>query len=107
MVTELTALTERLLAEAADHPRGRAAHVIIGGDRMRVTAMALRGGESLGEHGAPPAASLQVLSGEVVLHADGEATPLKAGEIAPIPQVRHDLEATTDAVVVLTACMDV
>lgn len=107
MVTELNALAERLLVEAADHPRDRAAHLIINGDRMRVTGMALRAGQMLGEHEAPPAASLQVLSGEVVLHADGQPTSLKTGDIAPIPQARHDLEAISDAVVVLTACMEV
>jgi quercetin dioxygenase-like cupin family protein len=107
MVTDLNALAERLLAEAADHPRGRAAHLVVSGDRLRVTAMALRAGEALGEHDAPPAATLHALSGEVVLHADGEATTLRAGEIAPIPQARHDLQATTDAVVVLTACLEV
>ncbi len=107
MVTDLNSLSDRLLAEAAEHPRGRAAHLIISGDRMRVTAMALQAGQALGEHESPPAATLQVLSGEVVLHAEGEATPLRAGEIAPIPQARHDLAATTDAVVVLTACLDV
>lgn len=107
MVTDLNALADKLQAEAAEHPRGRAAHLIVVGDRMRVTAMALQAGQALGEHDAPPAASLQVLSGEVVLHAGGEATALGAGELAPIPQMRHDLEATTDAVVVLTACMEV
>lgn len=106
-MTDLNSVTDRLLDEAAAHPRGRAAHIVIGGDRMRATAMALRAGERLGEHDAPPAATLQVLRGEVKLHADGDTLDLSAGEAAAIPQARHDLEAVSDAVVLLTVCLDV
>ena len=107
MVTDLKALADRLLAEAADHPRGRAADVVVRGDRMRVTVMALRAGEALGEHEAPPAATLQVLRGEAKLHAGAETIDLGEGEISEIPQTRHDLEAVTDSVVVLTASLEV
>ena len=102
MVTDLQALTDALLAEAADSKRGRASHLIISGDKLRVMAMALLAGESLGEHDSPAAATLQVLRGEVVLHGGAEQLELKAGDLAPIPDERHDLVADVDSVVVLT-----
>lgn len=107
MVTDLSALADRLQAEAADHPRGRAAQLVVSGDRMRVTMMAMRAGEALGEHEAPPAATLQVLRGQATLHADGEAIEVNQGELSAIPPARHDLVAVTDMVAVLTASLEV
>lgn len=102
MVTDLQALADGLLAQAAESARGRATHAVVQGERLRVMAMALRAGESLGEHDSPPAATLQVLRGEVSLSHGEESQTLRAGELSEIPDGRHDLSAVTDAVVVLT-----
>jgi quercetin dioxygenase-like cupin family protein len=63
---------------------------------------ALRAGSHLPEHDAPPAATLQVLRGEMRLVAQDEQWLLRAGQILPIPPVRHWVEGVTDSVALLT-----
>jgi quercetin dioxygenase-like cupin family protein len=64
--------------------------------------IALAGGRALGEHDAPGEATLQVLRGQVRLHAGGETWEGAAGDYVHIPLQRHDLEARSDAAVLLT-----
>jgi quercetin dioxygenase-like cupin family protein len=100
----LTALAEELGAAARAAGSGRAAVTVYGGQShdLRQTVIALMGGRSLGEHESPGEATLQVLRGEVRLHADGEVWDGSTGDYVHIPPARHDLEAVTDAVVLLT-----
>lgn len=102
--TSLTALAESQLTAAREATSGRAAVTVHGGreHRLRQTLIALRAGERLGEHDAPDEATLQVITGQVVLHAGGDSWAGSAGEHVIIPQQRHDLEAVTDAAVLLT-----
>ena len=69
---------------------------------LRQTLIALTAGRALGEHEAPGEATLQVLSGRVRLHAGEDSWEGGDGDYLIIPPVRHDLEAVTDAVVLLT-----
>jgi quercetin dioxygenase-like cupin family protein len=104
---DLTALGEELLAQAADSPHGRASRAVIHGDRQRAVLMAFKPGSALGEHEAPPAATLQVLRGRALLRAGDREWDLGSGELVPIPQSRHSLEvADEDAVVLLTVAVD-
>lgn len=100
----LSALAEEQLAAAREASNGRAATTVYGGreHRLRQTLIALRGGARLGEHDAPDEATLQVLAGEVVLHAGDETWSGGVGDHVTIPDRRHDLEALTDAAVLLT-----
>lgn len=103
----LPALVDAHLAAAREASSGRSAHTVYGGreHRLRQTVLALRAGVRLGEHDSPGEATLQVLAGEVVLHGpagSGESWSAAAGDLLPIPPMRHDLEATTDAAVLLT-----
>ncbi|TQK72462.1 MULTISPECIES: cupin domain-containing protein [unclassified Nocardioides] len=102
--TNLTTLTDSQLAAARAASSGRAAVTVYGGreHRLRQTLIALRAGERLGEHDAPEEATLQVLEGEVALHAGGETWQGVAGDHVVIPPQRHDLEALSDAAVLLT-----
>ena len=69
--------------------------------------MAFTPGGALGEHDAPPAATLQVLRGRALLKAGDDEWDLGAGELVPIPQARHSLEVRDeDAVVLLTVAVD-
>ncbi len=103
----LNALADELLAEARSAHAGRAAHTIHGGHthRLRQTMVALLGGRSLGEHDSPDEGTLQVLSGEVVLDTGSEAWHGSAGDLLVLPSARHTLDATTDAVILLTVAM--
>ncbi|WP_028656701.1 cupin domain-containing protein [Nocardioides sp. J54] len=102
--TNLTDLAVRQLDAAREASSGRAAVTVHGGreHRLRQTVIALRAGERLGEHDAPDEATLQVLEGEVALHAGGDTWRGRVGDHLAIPQQRHDLEALSDAAVLLT-----
>jgi quercetin dioxygenase-like cupin family protein len=72
---------------------------------MRATVIALASGAELAEHESPPAATLQMISGEARLHTAGQAWLLHDGEVVAIPPERHALSAITDAVVLLTVAL--
>ena len=104
-------LATNLMGEAREHHSQRAANTILSGSSMRATVIALVGGAELAEHEAPPAATLQVVSGEVELIAGEERWPLGAGDVIAIPARRHSATlATTLSVfptsVVRTAAMN-
>lgn len=100
----LEALVEEHLGAAREHGSGRSAVTVHGGreHHLRQTLIALAGGRSLGEHGSPGEATLQVLRGRVRLHAGGDTWEGGAGDYVLIPPQRHDLEAVEDAAVLLT-----
>ncbi|MBS4751674.1 cupin domain-containing protein [Nocardioides sp. zg-ZUI104] len=102
--TSLTTLAAAQLEKAREASSGRASVTVYGGQehRLRQTLIALREGERLGEHDAPDEATLQVLQGEVALHAGTDTWRGGAGDHLVIPPQRHDLEALSDAAVLLT-----
>jgi len=106
MVTDLMQLAEVLLTEARSASSGVAARTIVEGDRQRAVLMAIRSGHALGEQDAPPAATLQVLSGRATLHAGEDSVRLEAGQLVEVPTVGHDIAADQDTVAVLTVSLD-
>lgn len=103
----LRELVSHHLEKAAGASAGRSAQTVHGGQEhhLRQTLIALAGGRSLGEHESPGEATLQVLEGTVRLHAGGETWEGHAGDFVLIPPLRHDLEAVTDAAVLLTVAV--
>ncbi len=103
--TSLPAAAEQLLATAMASSARRAGQTLIPGAHapLKQTLLALGAGASLDEHESPTAATLQVLHGKVRLGAGKAETTLSVGDFAPIPPVRHHLDAIEDAVVLLTA----
>ncbi|MEV0647728.1 LuxR family transcriptional regulator [Phytomonospora sp. NPDC050363] len=101
---DLPLLIREHIEKAYADERGRSAHLLVNDGPLRQTIIALTAGSSLDEHEAPAAASLQVLYGSVcVTSADGEEMKVSLGQLEAIPQKRHSLTATDDAVVLLTA----
>jgi quercetin dioxygenase-like cupin family protein len=102
--TSLYALAETQLDLARLATNGRAAVTLYGGHehRLRQTLIALRAGTRLGEHDAPDEATLQVIEGDVVLHAGTQIWAGRAGDHLVLPPQRHDLEAISDSAVLLT-----
>jgi quercetin dioxygenase-like cupin family protein len=102
--TALTEIGDELQEKARTSSSARAARTVYGGHEhsLRQTLIALTGGASLGEHESPGEATLQVLRGEVTLHAGEESWKLGPGDLLTIPPQRHDLAAGTDALVLLT-----
>ena len=103
--TDLTALGAELLADLAGRPSGHTARTVVSGPSMRAVLMAMSAGAGLGEHDAPPAATLQCLTGEVTLRSGEQEWPLRAGQLVPIPSARHSVDARTDAVLLLTVSL--
>ncbi|GAA2868241.1 hypothetical protein GCM10010517_27950 [Streptosporangium fragile] len=103
---DVLALAEEHLALAKENPHGRSTHTYVNEGILRQAVIALTAGAVLGEHDAPPAASLHVLSGRVRIVGDGETTALATGQAAPVPQLRHSVEADEDSVVILTSVVN-
>jgi quercetin dioxygenase-like cupin family protein len=104
-VVTLATKAEALLDQARRHSSRRASETLVGGPVMRATLIALAEGSELGAHDAPPAATLQAVTGNVTLHGADRTWALGPGGLVTIPQERHSLTADTDAVVLLTVAL--
>lgn len=106
--THLQILAHELFDKARSAKAGRSAVALHRGrhHHLRQTVIAMLADTRLGEHEAPPEATLQVLSGSVRMSAGDDEWEGGAGEILVIPNRRHDLLALEDAVVLLTTLVD-
>lgn len=100
----LTALASQHLEIARTASSGRSAHTLYGGHDhvLRQTLIALRAGTRLHEHESPGEATLQVVSGRVTLVAGDRRVEGATGDLMPIPDARHSLEAVEDSTILLT-----
>ena len=103
----LDALAREHLERAGRSEAGRSAETVYGGHEhvLRQTVVALTAGTTLAEHENPGEATVQVLSGRLRLRAGTDSWEGRDGDLIIIPAARHDLEARTDAVVLLTVAM--
>ena len=104
-VLSLGPIAQELLSEARTASADRAARTITTGTSLRATLIALVAHAELAEHESPPAATLEVLTGEVRLDAGERHWTLSAGQWLPIPPFRHSLTALADSVVLLTVAL--
>ena len=101
------------LAQAQSSKHGKGTRVLWAGLHQRVVLIAMTAGTRLAEHTSPPAASFQVVEGTARLYS-AEPTHegtlpdwvVEAGQIIPIPDERHGVEALTDCVFLLTVSLD-
>lgn len=98
---------QALLAQARNESSGRSSASLVHVDRQRVVLMGLTAGTSLAEHEAPPAATLQCVTGHVRLYRSDsqEEWLLEDGDLAEIPQARHGVDAISDSVILLTVSL--
>lgn len=104
-MVNLTSYGQELAAKAAESNAGRAAHTVVHGNRFRQVQMALKAGGALADHENPGEASLQCLSGRVMLTAGEESWELVAGDVILIPQHRHRVDAHEDSVILLSVVL--
>lgn len=104
-VVQVNTLAAELLDQARKHDSRRTAKTIASGTSQRATLIALAEGAELAEHDAPPAATLQVITGRVRLHTAAHEWLLNSGDLASVPHQRHGLQALTDAAVLLTVAL--
>src|SRR3954470_9714022 len=103
-VASMHSLAEDQLALAAEAPSGRSFARVHGrpSARLRQTLVAMAAGRKLGEHKSPGDASLLCLQGQFVVHAGTSIAELGPGDLLALPPQRHDVEALTPAVFLLT-----
>jgi quercetin dioxygenase-like cupin family protein len=103
----LSALGERLLAEARSAPSGRCAVTIHGGheNSLRQTAIGLAAGHVLDEHENTGEITLQLIRGRARVVAAPDDAELVAGDYLVIPREWDSFEALEDTVVLLTAAV--
>lgn len=104
-MADLARLAQQHLETARSAEHGRSVELIVHDGPLRQTVIALLAGSELSEHNAPPAASIQVLSGQVRVSAPGDL--LSAGQIAVLTHGRHAVSAPVDAVFLLTTVTSV
>lgn len=102
--TSLTALARHELEHAMTAASGRSAATVQGGhDRMlRQTVIGIRAGESLKVGESPSEATLQVLTGRVILHSGGRQASGWVGDLLNVPDAPHSIEAVENSAVLLT-----
>jgi quercetin dioxygenase-like cupin family protein len=99
---DIAAEVRRLQAEQpwqAEHT----ANTIVKYPDLRVVLVALKAGGRLHEHRTPGRLSIQSLSGEMRVHAEGQVIEMQVGSLLTLDHdVPHDVEATSDSVFLLT-----
>lgn len=92
---------QKALEEATVSDKGRSAEILIHDGPLRQTILALKSGQVLAEHNSPPAASMYLLRGRVLVTGQDQSE-VTAGEIVALTHVRHGVEALEDSVFLLT-----
>ena len=83
---------------------GRSSRTVYGGHEriLRQTVVALSKGSLLDEHDNPGEATVQVLSGRIVLKAGEVSWEGSPGDHLVVPVARHSVEALEDSTFLLT-----
>ena len=102
---------QALLEQARNESSGRSSVSLVHVEKQRAVLMGLTAGAGLSPHEAPPAATLQCITGHVRLYvaqdeeSSGSEWLLEDGDLVPIPQTRHGVDALSDSVVLLTVSL--
>ncbi|NMR21588.1 cupin [Cellulomonas fimi] len=104
---DLPILTEAHLAAARASERGRSAELVLHDGELRQSVIALTAGTELAEHNAPPAASLQVLTGRVRVTDGAGGAEVADGSLYLLTHERHAVVALEDSVFLLTTVTSV
>lgn len=99
---------QALLELARTESSGRSSVTLVHGDAQRAVLIGLTAGSTLAEHDAPRAATLQLVSGRARLFVAEDQGPewlLQEGDLVPIPDSRHGVDALSDSVLLLTVAL--
>jgi quercetin dioxygenase-like cupin family protein len=100
-VLDIETTADRLLAELPGH--GRRAETLAREGGVSIVMMAMEAGDAIEEHSAPGPVSVHLLRGQVQVTANGDTAQIGPGQVVFMqPNVRHSVEADTQAVVLLT-----
>ncbi|MFL4475130.1 cupin [Paeniglutamicibacter sp. MACA_103] len=100
---ELDQLIAREFEKASASTNGRSAVAVLNDGRLRHTLVTLLAGSSLNDHEKPEAATLQVLSGSIVVNWAGESRSIAHGGLFVLPAAIHNVVASEDSAFLLTS----
>ena len=100
----LTGIARQELENAEGASSGRSSKSVYGAHDhpLKQTVVALCVGQALAEHDNPGDATVQVLLGRVLLSSGDESWTGWIGDLLPIPDAPHRLEALEDSAILLT-----
>lgn len=101
-MTNLDLLADAHLTTARAAENGRSTEIVLHDGTLRQTVIALRAGVELGEHNSPPAASIHVLRGRMLVTGMDDDEEIGAGELRVLAHHRHAVRALEDAAFLLT-----
>lgn len=90
-----------LIETARAQGRAQAIRAVVTQPGQRLLLLGFPAGGGLPDHDAPGPASLQCLSGEVVLRSGTDSWTVPAGSAVQIPQARHEVSAAEDSLCLL------
>ena len=94
----LMSMAEGLMKEAHSATSGRASLTLAHGAEMTLVLVALKAGTTLEDHSAPAAATVIMLSGDIIFTTSGEKVTLEQGEaVAFTADVLHAVYASEDS----------
>lgn len=100
---DIDAIAQELRTAAAYERDGHTARTLVRTADLRVLLIAVRTGGGLSEHQADATASVHTISGHVRLKLPDRVADLPAGHIIVLERgLKHDVEAVTDSVFLLT-----
>jgi quercetin dioxygenase-like cupin family protein len=102
--SSLTALARTSLGEARTASSGRSSSTIFGGHehQLRQTLIALVAGQALAEHRNPGEATIQVVTGRILLRSGDVSWNGSPGDLLTVPDGLHSVEAVEDSAILLT-----
>ena len=91
-------MAEKLMDEATSATSGRASLTLAHGDEMTLVLVALKAGTTLEEHQAPAAATVIMLSGNIIFTTSGEKITLEQEEAVTFTaDILHAVYASEDS----------
>ena len=105
-IIDLPSLAAELLDRARESSSGRAAKQVYAVGPLRAVVIGLTEGGQLAEHNAPPAATLQCVSGNARLVAGDRSWVVTPGQLVAIPPERHSVDALSDCALLLSVAAD-
>lgn len=103
VVFDLSVVDRELRQEDAYQRAGHTARTLVRSPDLRVVVLVMKGGARIAEHQAQQSASIHTVSGQLRLHLPDRTVDLPAGQILALaPGLRHDVEAISDTMFVLT-----
>ena len=94
----LMSIAEKLMEEAASATSGRAALTLARGDELTIVLTAMKSETTLEEHSAPAAATVIMLSGNIIFTTSKDKITLEQGDsVTFTADILHSVHASEDS----------